>query len=363
MNDFPHATREMWRARVGDIEKLTSHTADGIRIEPLYHQVAAGRVERSGLGPWQVVQRMDHPNAAKANAQALDDLANGATGLAIARDFDARMLEGVALHAIHMRLEGGDEQARAFAAFVARQPIDPARLGVTFSVSDETLIKDLQAQGFAGPFIAADGRTFHNQGATEAQELASVLLVLADALRRNVAVSVTLAANQDMFMTLAKFRALRYLWARALEANGLPFRALPLHAETSLRMMAVLDPHSNMLRNTTAVFGAALGGADSITVLPFSVAQGESDAMARRMARNCQLILQEESQLWRVSDAAAGSGYVETLTRGLCEKAWEIYQSGEMPEFDNGNANSAPIIGTMSYRLSQEFAPAVEKLP
>jgi methylmalonyl-CoA mutase len=135
MTDFPQATFEMWRARVGDIEKLVSHTADGIRIEPLYQQVNAARADRATYGSWGILQRVDHPNAAKANGQALEDLENGATGLVIARDFDAQILNGVALHAIHVRLEGGGALAKAFAGHVKQQPIDPARLNVTFGLS------------------------------------------------------------------------------------------------------------------------------------------------------------------------------------------------------------------------------------
>ena len=128
-----------------------------------------------------------------------------------------------------------------------------------------------------------------------------------DHLKR--AVSLALAADQDMFPTLAKFRAARLLWSRILTASGLPADAITLHGETSWRMMTALDPHTNILRTTAAVFGAALGGADRITVLPFSLAQGLPDEFARRIARNTQTILQEESQLWRVSDPASGAGY------------------------------------------------------
>jgi methylmalonyl-CoA mutase len=364
MSDFPQATFELWRDRVGDIEKLVSQTVDGIRVEPLYQQARGARADRGEYGPWQILQRVDHPDAVKANSQALDDLENGATGLAIARDFDAALLKGIALHAIQVRLEGGVSVAKAFAVYVARQPIDPARLQVSFGINDRALVNELQAQGFAGPFLNADGRVFHNQGATEAQELACVLSQLVGGLRSGITASATLAANQDMFLTLAKFRGIRLLWDRVLDASGLPHQPLPVHGETSRRMMAKLDPHSNILRATTAVFGAGLGGADSFTVLPFSSAQGLPNAFARRIARNTQLILQEESQLWRVADAGSGAGYVENLTQRLCEKAWEIFQgiekTGVLPVFDANNNSSNAIIGTTSHQLPKEFDAAVE---
>ena len=267
----------------------------------------------------------------------------------------------MALHAIHTRLEGGDGLAKAFAAYVGKQPIDPARLRVSFGLNDAGLVNELVAQGFNGPFLEADGRVFHEQGASEAQELACVLAQIAGALRKfdqlspEAIVGATLAANQDMFLTLAKFRAIRLLWARVLEASGIAHQPLRLHGETSRRMMARLDPHTNILRATAAVFGAGLGGTDTFTVLPFSIAQGLPNAFARRMARNTQLILLEESQLWRVADPASGSGYVESLTHDLCERAWTIFQgiekTGKLPAFDTKNKSSDPVIGTKSHHL------------
>jgi methylmalonyl-CoA mutase len=381
MNDFPEATMDMWQARVAAIlkdesaEKLVTHTADGIRIEPLYQQIKAARADREIHAPWTVLQRVDHPDGMKANAQALEDLENGAGGLAIVlKDADvARVLKDVALHAIHTRLEGGETLAKAFATYVGKQPIDPARLSVSFGLSDAGLVIGLLAQGFEGPFIEADGRAFHEQGASEAQELGCVLSQIVAALRKldrlspEAIVGVTLVANQDMFLTLAKFRAIRLLWARVLEASGIAHQALRLHGETSRRMMARLDPHTNILRATTAVFGAGLGGTDTFTVLPFSIAQGLPDAFARRMARNTQLILLEESHLWRVADPASGSGHVESLTSELCERAWTIFQdiekTGKLPEFDSKNKSSDPIIGTNNHKLHTEFEAAVESFP
>ena len=107
----------------------------------------------------------------------------------------------------------------------------------------------------------------------------------------------------------------------------MPKSPLRLHAETSWRMTATLDPHTNILRATAAVFGAGLGGADSITVLPFSLAQGLPNAFARRVARNVQTVLAEEANLWRVADPASGAGYIETYTQQLVRS-----RMGRVPE-------------------------------
>ena len=94
-------------------------------------------------------------------------------------------------------------------------------------------------------------------------------------------------------------------------------------------MMARRDPQVNILRTAIAVFSAALGGADTITVLPFTAAFGLPDRFARRIARNTQLLLAEEAHLGKVADPAAGSGAVESLTDELCQAAWTLFRDIE----------------------------------
>jgi methylmalonyl-CoA mutase len=138
-----------------------------------------------------------------------------------------------------------------------------------------------------------------------------------------------LSADADQFLTMAKFRALRLLWARIGQASGLNPKPLFIAADTAWRMLTQRDAYVNMLRATIATFSAGLGGANAITVLPHTLALGLPDAFARRVARNTQLVLLEESNLAKVSDPAAGSGGIETLTRQLCETAWPLFQEIE----------------------------------
>lgn len=391
-SEFPAVGRAEWMKRVEAVlkgasfeEKLVHTSPDGIRLEPLYGQRAAPRAARATQVPWTLFQRVDHPDAARANELALDDLANGATGLvlvtqdaATARGYGidparlARVLQGVHLHAVALRVEGNSSMA--LAELIAKEPIDPERLNVSFALPSPDDAAELARRGYTGPYMEADGRSWHEQGATDAQELGATLATAVASLRaletlNDVhlvrAVGITLAANQDMFATLAKFRAMRLLWRRVLQAAGLPDAPLRLHAETSWRMMAVKDPHTNILRATAAVFGAGLGGADSITVLPFSLAQGLPNAFARRVARNVQNVLAEESNLWRVADPALGAGYIETYTHGLCEAAWKVFQAaeaGDWPVPDPNSRASLPVIGTTAYPLKQEYAPETEAL-
>ena len=138
-----------------------------------------------------------------------------------------------------------------------------------------------------------------------------------------------LSADADQFLTLAKFRALRLLWAQVEQACGLAPKPLLISADTAWRMLTQRDPYVNMLRATGAVLSAGLGGANTITVLPHTLALGLPDPFARRVARNTQLVLLEESNLAKVSDPAAGSGGIETLTGELGEAAWSLFQEIE----------------------------------
>jgi methylmalonyl-CoA mutase len=207
-------------------------------------------------------------------------------------------------------------------------------------------------------FLRADGRVVHDAGGSEAQELAFVLAAGVAYLRllestgftldeARSRMSFLLAADADEFLTLAKFRALRKLWARVEQACGLAPQPANVAAETAWRMMTARDPYVNMLRTTLAVTAAGLGGADTITVLPFTLALGLPDAFARRVARNLQLILLEESNLYRVADPAAGSG-IEALTVQIARSAWNLFQEIEAA----GGAASALQSGLIQQKIA-----------
>lgn len=386
--EFPAASEEAWRKLVDGVlkgapfEKLVSKSYDGLTIAPIYTRARDARVVagRAAAAPWQIVQRIDHPDAAMANAQALDDLQNGATGLTLvfagspaARGFGlpetaealARALDGVYLDAgIAIDIEPGSSLAdlpRRFATLPQTRGIKPADVDMRFGLDpigraavqggSATGWQDLASElagsvqalsdaGFQGPFAVADGRVVHDAGGAEAQELAFVLATLVAYLRALESAGIPLeaargmlyarlAADSDQFLTIAKFRALRLLWARIEEACGLTHAPLFIAADTAWRMLTQRDPYVNLLRATIATFSAGLGGANSITVLPHTLALGLPDPFARRLTRNTQLILLEESNLARVSDPAAGSGGIEELTRQLCGAAWTQFQEIE----------------------------------
>jgi methylmalonyl-CoA mutase len=386
--DFAPATYDDWRKLVDGVlkgapfEKLAGKTYDNLRIEPIYSraQDAVPVTGRAQAAPWQIMQRVDHPDAAAANAQALHDLENGANGLTLVfsganggygfgleptAEVLEKVLDGVFIDAgISIELQIGPQSRMAaihMAELVKRKGIDPTACDIRFGLDPigacavwgsspyswpEIVpavtggIKGLAAMGFKGPFAPADGRVIHDAGGSEVQELAFVLAAGVQYMRALESAGVALedtqgmiyarlSADADQFLTIAKFRALRLLWARVEQSCGLTPKPVFIAADTAWRMLTRRDPYVNMLRATIATFSAGLGGADSICVLPHTLALGLPDGFARRAARNTQLVLLEESNLAKVADPAAGSGGIETLTQQLCEAAWALFQEIE----------------------------------
>jgi methylmalonyl-CoA mutase len=138
-----------------------------------------------------------------------------------------------------------------------------------------------------------------------------------------------LTADADQLLTVAKFRAMRKLWAKIEDTCGLSPAPAFVAAETAWRTMTRDDTYVNILRATIAVFAAGVGGADAITVLPFTAARGLPDRFARRVARNLQLVLLDEAGIAHVADPTAGTGVSEDLTGRLARAAWTLFQEIE----------------------------------
>jgi methylmalonyl-CoA mutase len=180
----------------------------------------------------------------------------------------------------------------------------------------------------------------HEQGASDGQELgwvlargAQVLRILEDAGIPPEdgfgLVELRLAATDEQFSTIAKFRALRRLWARLAELCDVADPRTRIHAVTSRSMTSAYDVHVNLLRGTVAAFGAGVGGADALTVVPFDEPTGEVSPLGRRMARNTSALLVAESHVAAVADPAGGAYAVERLTDDLARAGWAELQSIE----------------------------------
>ena len=189
-------------------------------------------------------------------------------------------------------------------------------------------IAKTMSQEKRGTALAANGVLFHEEGASHAEELARAIFSAWQALqacekaglsRQNAAQQIRflLAADAQIFLTIAKLRACRILWA------NLAGETAQIHAMTSKRMMAAKNPLTNANRVTAAVFAAICGGADDITARPY-LTKGAETLQAARLALNTQLILKKEAHAGRVADPAAGSFAAEALTNDLRQAAWKI---------------------------------------
>ena len=365
---------------------LETATYDGIVIRALYTAldelsepplpgewpyVRGGDALRDVNAGWKVAEAFPVAGADDHNAAVLTALSDGVSALfirvgesGVAPAELAQLLSGVYLDLVPVVFDAGADYTQVcdvLLALVGQQADEPKTMSIDLGADpltaklsgrrapsmEQVVAVATRAAGNHGVrAITVDGPAFHNLGANATWELAGSVaaavaylrvltesgIAVGDALRQ---ISFRLAADDDQFMTIAKLRAARRLWARVSEVVGDPEGgAAVVHAETSMPMMTRRDPWVNMLRGTVAAFGAGVGGADTVLVFPFDVAipggfPGVASSLARRIARNTQLLLLEESHVGQVLDPSGGSWYVEDLTEQLAQRAWQQFQAVE----------------------------------
>ncbi len=400
------------------LARLTTTTLDGIDIAPLYTRSAHdGALGYPGAMPftrgasvrageavaWGVRQLHEDPDVAVTKQAILDDLERGATSVwlrvdpdAIAADDLAAVLADVQLDLAAVRVVSDTDPVGAANALIEvfkNSGDDAANLkgnlgvdalrhaalnGTAPDLSAHRTIVAAATESLPGVVaLTVDALPYSGAGADDVQELAFAMATGIEYLRDldEAGISPDLAVTQlefrvsataDQFMTIAKLRALRRLWARVTEVAGVPepLRGAHTHAVTSPRMYSTVDPYVNMLRATIATFGAAAGGADAITVLPFDHAAGLPTPFSRRIARNTQVIAAEESHLGRVMDPAGGSWYVENLTDELAQEAWklvgELEAAGGMAEALASGDVAARIDATRQARAAKLATRGIE---
>lgn len=360
---------------------------------------AAGYVGKA----WDIAQEASQPSAKALNAALKHDLANGQTvinivldapgrrgmdsdawtadqasagGLALAVLADVRAaLAGIDLAAGGLFVQAGVSGLPVAAFLTAlcqerRTPLKrltgcigfdplgelaatgvlPRSLEATFS-DMALLTRWAKETAPALQTILADGRPYHNAGASAVQELACVLATGVAYIRglqdQNQELTIddiaprmrfSFALGCNFFMEIARLRAARMLWSQVVKEFGgsTASQKMTIHASTSRYHQTVLDPHVNVLRGSTAALAGILGGCDSLQVEPFDSPLRAPDDFSRRIARNAQIILREESHLDRVIDPGGGSWFIESLTLQVAEKSWELFQEierkGGMPQ-------------------------------
>ncbi len=415
-------TYDDWRAQVdkelkgAPFERLVTPTAEGIAIQPLYMDRFDSGVPGAApfvrgasalAAPFELCMRAD--------AEAIaDDLAGGTDALWL-RDGDTEALQAALGHglAIVMDVAGTPRIEHFKAVMKARRAwlgIDPIAELWSGELDASALPRQLNEVGAfarkvaeqrASGMLGAPGHevrairissvAFHAAGADAADELALILAsgvaylrALAQEGLADAAVArslwVQLAVGRDTFGELCKLRALRLVWWKLLAAAGIRDIGLDaIHAVCSPRTQSIRDPWVNMLRVTTEVFAAVIGGAQLVTPAAFDEAFGAPSALGRRTARNTALVLRDESHLGQVLDAGGGSYYLEARTDALAREAWTRFQAiekagGIVAEIKSGALRQRleaawqvraaaiakrkePVLGT------SEFANPSEKLP
>ncbi len=425
----------------GAAADLARRLRSGIVIEPLYGCRAglddpvgfAGVFpftrggDRGGGAGWQITAALPAGDVESVAEAAVEAAAGGADALLLSVDAAGRrgvpvddlstfeqVLAGLDLGRLALHLEGpevGPALAPALVALCRRRGIDPASL--RGSVADDPVTEWARTgmapenpthryrwlaragQALAGlapgmRTLVISGHPFREAGAHGVRELSLMLAAAAELLRgiqplggatADRAWLFVTGIGREIFAEIARLRALRACWSRMARAAGLSAGASPaIAARSLLRRRSGRDPWTNLLRGTQETFIAAVGGAEWITVLPYDAACAVPGAQGRRLARNTQLIVRDESHLGRLIDPGGGSGVIEALTRSQAEAAWKGLQaieaggglwariaSGQVQrEIENDAAEAArlvatgkmPVTGVSTYPLLDEPQPA-----
>ena len=387
--DFPAISTQEWMDKItADLKgadfskKLVWRTPEGFNVNPFYRaeDIEGLLTTKSAPGEfpyvrgtkadnnWKIRQNIDAKCAKAANEKALDILGKGINSLGIkvnkaelSEEYIATLLNGIDATKVELNFKVCVKEAAKLAsllkAYFAANKCDLAQVygsiccdpinrmllkGKKLSAEEITniLIEVLQeSEALVNfPVIGVNAVSFNNAGVYCAQELGYALawgnqyleLLTEAGVDPMVAKSIKFAfgVGGNYFMEIAKFRAARLLWAKIVEAYNpscLCAAKMKIHAETSTYNKTIYDAHVNMLRTQTEAMSAALGGVDSLTVLPFDATFKSSDEFSERIARNQQLLLKEESNFDKVIDPAAGSYYIESLTAMIAEQAWKIF--------------------------------------
>ncbi|WP_207435655.1 methylmalonyl-CoA mutase subunit beta [Sabulibacter ruber] len=385
--EFGPVTAEQWLAKIkqdlkgGDLADLHWQSYEEITVAPFYtkDQVPQSKTINTTPGqfPYLRTAKKDKNNwvnlqpifssgkGHEAVNKAVQSLTRGADGIHFimenGHDFDADYLiqqidltkvpvsytvSTEAANFLHHLTTGLYRKRLSFAALNGFLKCSPILSSESYKQLDmehafHLLEQTLEAPNFYA--LTINGSHFSNKGATLVQELAFTLAIAVcytnslteqglppESIFRNMQFHLT--AGTNYFFEIAKFRAARLLWAKVVEAYEVPVEvasALRIHASTSRWHQTTLDPHTNLLRHTTEMMSAIIGGVNSVEVEPFDSTFRQANEFSERIARNIPIILKEEAYLEQAIDPAAGSYYLEYLTRQIALKAWALFQDIE----------------------------------
>ena len=369
LQEFPPVSTQTWEEIIQkDLKgadyarKLIWQTDEKLRIKPYYRAEDIEGLQYLDSAPgdfpylrgsqttpgWHICEEIDIIDPEEANRAACRAVAAGAEEIAflnvtIEDGSDLEILDAN-LREIPVHLENAAEpQLRLVIDRLTKRP-RPAPLSSGWNpLSNLDLAAEIIQIAPPGlvPFTIC-GEKFEESGATAIEQagftLAAAVDFMAEMQSRKIKIDQAAASvrfgfaiGSNFFFEIAKLRAFRLVWARAVEVFGGAHGSARayIHARTSSWNKTLYDPHVNILRATTESMSAVLGGADSISVAPFDECYKAPDEASRRLARNTQILLKEEALLSRVGDAGGGSYYLEVLTDSIAREAWKSMQGIE----------------------------------
>ncbi|WP_421773507.1 methylmalonyl-CoA mutase subunit beta [Gracilimonas sp.] len=368
-DEFPSISTEEWEAIIEKDLKgkdykdvLRWKSGEGINPLPFYREehlrdLSISPEPITNHGSWNVMEPVESSSVPEANKEALHALENGASGLYFCPDSNylkslenlRNLLEDIQIELISIRF-GSSVSSPSIAQWVkeicSERKLNEDELSVCFNfdplsyatlsgklASESTIEETLNAFGDAFSCCTIDSSVFANSGATIVQQLAFSLAAGNEYLgidsKLAGSMNFNFATGPNYFLEIAKFRAFKRTWRQVLDEYGLNTINPSTHAETNFWNKSQSDAHNNMLRTTTEAMSAAIGGCNSITVHRYDEHFSEDSGFSSRIARNIQLILQEEAYLNKVADPGAGSYYIEMLTDSMAQKSWELFQQIE----------------------------------
>ncbi len=392
LKEFPPVSTQAWEDAIArDLKgadyakKLIWQSEDGLVVKPYYRAEDLASIEPLNAvhgdigelhgprpsGEWSIREEIDAVDPKEANREALSAIAAGAEEIAFrsvlvqnASDL-GQLLANLQEIPVHFQNAGVPLLRHLIKYLEVRR--DCARISAGWNpLADLNVTAEilLAAPPALVPFTIG-GSELEESGATAVEEVGFTLAAGVDFLaemqsrgvrldRAAASIRFAFAIGANYFFQMAKFRAFRMLWAKAVESfGGAPQSARPhIHARTSRWNETVYDPHVNILRSTTEAMSAALGGADSITVAPFDECYKSPDEASRRLARNTQIILKQEALLARVADPGAGSYYLEVITDFIAREGWKTMQKIEA----NGGCRKAAADGLISQTLARSLS-------
>ncbi|MGH2318094.1 methylmalonyl-CoA mutase family protein [Planococcus sp. SE5232] len=323
-------------------ETLKTPTIEDVTLEPLYTkemldqlgryvpaQVAA--IQRGKHQPsWIVSQEVTADSAQEYLALMKEDILRGNESVVYTgfRKFDwtdeqlTELAEMIVQYPIYFKLTGDDQNILRVFDFVSPDQLSQVQ-GVIFSEEAVVAPENIRTQ-------LVDTIPIHHAGGTAVHELGVALSILSERMEEAEFAEtakktwIRFAVDTQFFQEIAKLRAFRVLWQAFSSAYGEEAPTIPLFTETSVRSYSKLDPYVNLLRAGNSTFAAVLGGTDAHTVHPHDFLT-EPDLSSRRIARNVQLVIKEEAHVSHVIDPAAGSYFIETLTKEYVEAAWNYF--------------------------------------